>query len=60
MHARCAGTARAARCAARRRGECWMLRIGEASRPGPPRPAAFRLASAKITSWGSAGKCITR
>eukprot|EP00974_Lingulodinium_polyedra_P030178 2905340-Lingulodinium_polyedra.AAC.1 len=44
----------------RLRGPSWMLRIGEASHPGPPRPTAFRLVSANITSWGSAAKCITR
>eukprot|EP00974_Lingulodinium_polyedra_P019588 1893163-Lingulodinium_polyedra.AAC.1 len=32
-----------------------MLRIGEARRPGP-----FRFASANITSWGAAAKCIAK
>eukprot|EP00974_Lingulodinium_polyedra_P059888 5772172-Lingulodinium_polyedra.AAC.1 len=37
-----------------------MLRIGEASHPGPAARAAFRLVSANITSWGAAAKCITK
>eukprot|EP00974_Lingulodinium_polyedra_P027808 2686224-Lingulodinium_polyedra.AAC.1 len=37
-----------------------MLRIGEASHPGPDARTAFRLVSANITSWGAAAKCITR
>eukprot|EP00974_Lingulodinium_polyedra_P025361 2452571-Lingulodinium_polyedra.AAC.1 len=32
-----------------------MLRIGEARHPGP-----FRLVSANVTSWGSAGKCMAK
>eukprot|EP00974_Lingulodinium_polyedra_P028359 2735119-Lingulodinium_polyedra.AAC.1 len=30
-----------------------MRRVGEARHPGP-----FRLLSANVTSWGSAGKCL--
>eukprot|EP00974_Lingulodinium_polyedra_P068625 6646235-Lingulodinium_polyedra.AAC.1 len=41
-------------------GHRWMLRIGEAARPGPGARTAVRLVSANITSWGAAAKCITK
>eukprot|EP00974_Lingulodinium_polyedra_P064468 6228395-Lingulodinium_polyedra.AAC.1 len=34
-------------------GPTWRRRVGEALHPGP-----FRLLSANVTSWGSAGKCL--